>query len=227
MANFRINSHPRYEIDAPYDFHSVIHYNSHAFSSYFNSPTILSKIPALDSDQNEINHPRDKLTPIDIFKIQSLYKCNTLTIPSIIKSADSIEEEKMEKISARLRIEARFNGVSDDLVEKYLEKTYDTCGVDHYWPPDYPLVESEHRLYKLMCLPKKTTYERCRFSIECQDEDAVCFRFLVRKKGHCVRFENDKVHRVVQKINDKSYELGFTVKSALSNFINKNFKGTK
>lgn len=83
--NFKLNPNSKVEMDAPYDYHSVIHYNSNAFNKDQHSPTILSKQAALVSDQNEINHDRKKLSPIDIYKIQSLYKCQTLTIPSIIK----------------------------------------------------------------------------------------------------------------------------------------------
>ena len=37
--------------------------------------------------------------------------------------------------------------------------------MDYYWPADYPLVESKHELYKLICIRKKEVNERCRFSI--------------------------------------------------------------
>jgi hypothetical protein len=37
--------------------------------------------------------------------------------------------------------------------------------MDYFWPPDYPLVENNHELYKLICIRKKEVNERCRFSI--------------------------------------------------------------
>lgn len=209
--NFELNRAST-DIQAPYDFHSVIHYDSNAMKNRNNGPTIVSKIPVLISETNEIYHHREKLTPIDVYKIQRFYKCNTIPIPEIVKEQDTLEEDKMNKINGRFRLEAQFDGISDDLIEKYLEKTYDTCGVEHYWPPNYPLVEVKHRLYKLMCSRKKGVKERCRFSIECQDELAVCIRPFYIKSGFCVRPENETLNRMTQVVNDSMFKFGRKVK---------------
>jgi hypothetical protein len=201
------------EQDAPYDFHSIIHYNSDALQKN-SEPTIVSKIPVLISDSNEIHHVREKLTPIDVYKIQRFYKCAHIPIPEIVKENDSIEDERMGKINERFRLEARFQSISEELIQAYLDKTYDSCGIEHYWPPNYPLVDSKHRLYKLMCQRKKQVKERCRFSIECLDEIAVCVRPFFINSGFCVRPENEKLNKVTQVINDSMFKAGKSVKDA-------------
>lgn len=214
LNNFRLNPSSREDIDAPYDFHSIIHYNSNAFKKD-DSPTILSKIPALYSDHNEIHLLRDRLSPIDIFKIQSLYKCRTLTIPVTLKENDAIEEERIDKINKRFNLETEFNNVDSDLASRYLEKTYEMCGIDYVWPVDYPLVESKHRLYKLLCQKKKNPRGRCRYSIECNDEEAFCLRPLFKKKGYCMKFNNEKLNSISQTINDKMFEYGIKFKKGI------------
>jgi hypothetical protein len=92
-ANFEKNLNPQPVLDTPYDFYSVTHYDSDALQINSKSPTILSKIPALISDNFELFHKRETLSPIDIHKVQSLYKCKVITIPTIAKEEDSIEEE--------------------------------------------------------------------------------------------------------------------------------------
>lgn len=184
-------------------------------------PTILSKIPVLISDNNEIHHVRDKLTPIDIFKLQKLYKCSSIDIPEIVHENDSIEEERMEKMRQRFKLEAKFNGIGEELVEKYLQKSYTTCGVEHYWPLSYPIVESDHRLYKLMCTRKKSVKESCRFSIECNDDFAVCVRPFFKKVGLCVRPNNEKLNELSQTVNDSMFKLGNKMKSAFGQLKDK------
>ncbi len=200
----------------------MIHYNSNNFQKD-DGPTLLSRVPALVSDKNEIHAKRDKMTPIDIYKIQKLYRCEALTIPEVIREHDSIEEDRIEKINKRFMLETRFNGISETLAEKYLEKTYETCGIDYAWPVDYPLVESNHRLYKLMCMRKKAPGGRCRFSVECDDEEAVCVRPFFKKRGFCVKFSNEKVNHFTQRANDLMFEWGIKVSDGVRNvFAKKN-----
>jgi hypothetical protein len=181
----------------------------------------LSKIPALVSEKNQLYSSRDKMTPIDIYKLQKLYKCQALTIPEVIKERDSIEEERVEKINKRFKLETRFNGISDALAEKYLEKTYETCGIDHFWPVDYPLVESTHRFYKLMCTRKKAPFGRCRFSVECNDEEAVCVRPFFKKRGFCTKFANEKLNNFSQEANDLMFHWGTKVKDTVRQVLTK------
>lgn len=107
VDNFDKNPLANTELDTPYDYHSVIHYNSDAMQRE-REPTIISKQPVLISDGNEIYHTREKMTPIDIYKVQRFYKCPTLPIPEILKEGDSIEAEKMEIIIERFKLEADF-----------------------------------------------------------------------------------------------------------------------
>ena len=74
--------------------------------------------------------------------------------------------------------------------------------MNHYWPFDYPLVESQHKHYQLYCLQKKKTTEKCRFSLECVN-DAVCVRFAFKTNGLCV-----KPGSVGRDINDAMFKLG-------------------
>jgi hypothetical protein len=92
-SNFEKNVNPQSVLDTPYDFYSVTHYDSDALQINSRNPTILSKIPGLILDNFELFHKRETLSPIDIYKVQSLYKCKVITVPTITKEEDSIEEE--------------------------------------------------------------------------------------------------------------------------------------
>jgi hypothetical protein len=79
--------------------HGVIHYNSDA---------VVEKFPILLVNGDEVARFHDKLTPMDIDRIQRHFKCPTIAIPEIAKERDSIETENLEKIMERLRLEADF-----------------------------------------------------------------------------------------------------------------------
>jgi hypothetical protein len=102
--------------------------------------------------------------------------------------------------------------INEEVVGKYLAKTYDVCGIDHYWPLNYPIVENNHNLYKLMCIRKKQVKESCKFSLECIDERAVCLRPFLWPTGFCVRPENDRLNTVVLTANDYMVKFGKKVK---------------
>lgn len=211
-----------YDIGAPYDFHSVIHYNSDALQKT-NRPTILSKPPILISDSNEIYHKRDKLTPIDVFKLQRLYKCQTIDKPEIITDLNEDDTERADKLKKRFRIEAKFNGITDDLVEKYLNQTFSYCGIKSFWPLNYPLIDKNHGLYKLICIKRKPVGERCRFSIECQEDTSTCIRPFFTKVGYCVNSNNQKFNEISQTVNDSLFEYGKKVKDVLGKLKKKIF----
>lgn len=154
------------------------------------------------------------LTPIDIFKVQKLYECNSIDIPEIVHELYWFDKYKMSQIRIRFRLEASFNGIGEELIEKYVEKTFKTCGLKHFWPVNYPIVESKHRLYTLMCIKKKTVLETCMFSIECEDEYAVCVRPFFKKVGICVRPDNEQLNQLSRTVNDSMFIIGNTMKSA-------------
>lgn len=174
---------------------------------------MVSKVPILISGSNEIYHNRESLTPIDIYKIQKLYKCKTISIPELVSDADPA---RMEEIKKRFRTETNFNGISEELIERYLDHSFGICGLNRYWPVDYPMVNSTHRLYKLMCLKKKDIGQECRFSIECQDDLSVCVRPFFKKVGYCIKTDNTKINEISQTVNDSLLKYGKVVKDALS-----------
>lgn len=206
-------------MDTPYDFQSVIHYNSDALQNH-QKPTLISKVPILISSSNEIYYQRESLTPIDIYKIQKLYKCKTIKIPELISS---IDPERAEEIKKRFRTEAYFNEINSELVERYLTHSFNLCGFNRYWPVDYPLVNSTHRLYKLMCQKKREIGEQCRFSIECQDDLSVCVRPFFKKVGYCIKTDNIKINEISQTLNDSLLKYGKVFKDAYISLKNKIF----
>ena len=167
---------------------------------------------------------RNGLSPIDIYKIQKLYKCEVLTIPEILSLDETeVDIEKIEKTKNRFKLETGFNSVNESLADLYLSKTYETCGLNHVWPVDYPLVDSKHRLYKLMCIRKKPTMGRCRYSIECDSENAFCVRPFFKRRGYCAKFSNKRVNQIGQLVNDKLFEYGKKVKDSVKGifYLNK------
>ena len=107
------------------------------------------------------------------------------------------------------------------MMDKYLNKSYTTCGTNHYWPSDYPLVDSKHRLYTLICQPKKKIDQDCKLSIECVDHEAVCIRFMFKKVGTCVKIQNKEINTVKNDINDAMFKIGKTVKDTWSFSVKK------
>ena len=112
-------------------------------------------------------------------------------------------------------------GASDELMDKYLNKSYATCGSNHFWPTDYPLVESKHRLYTLICEPKKKIDQECKSSFECLDSEAACVRFMFKKVGTCVKINNKEINTVKNDINDAMFKIGKTVKDTWKVSFNK------
>lgn len=221
--NFEINTKTKYsEFElSPYDFFSITHYNSDALQKSKNQPTIVSKIPALLSKNNQIEVERRFFSAIDIIQVQSLYNCKKMNSPKISKESSVQDTEHRLKQSKRFEKEAAFLGLDKDLIQKYLNKTYDTCGLDHFWPADYPLVESNHKHYQYICVEKKNSNGRCLFSLECSNDEAVCNRPFFKKRGWCINTGYDDLNKINQKINDEIMEKGKVIKDTLSQTGNK------
>ena len=83
------------------------------------------------SDNQELFHNRENLSPIDIYKIQKLYNCKVITIPKIKINEGGLEDVlvKTAKINKRFKLEASLREISNDLMDKYLKKNYETCGI--------------------------------------------------------------------------------------------------
>lgn len=111
MANFEINPNSKLDnLDTPYDFYSVTHYNSDALQISTSSPTILSKIPALILDNFKLFHKRETVSPIDIYKIQSLYHCQLIKTP-VIKKEPLDENTKSNFYFSKALIYARKSAI--------------------------------------------------------------------------------------------------------------------
>lgn len=110
------------DLEAPYDFHSIIHYTSYqAAKNGFNvDPVLVSKLPVLISNTNEIEFSRDFLSPIDIYKIQRFYGCPTIPMPRIVNQTEKdVLGPKFERIVKRFALETAFKGVNEDVMVKW------------------------------------------------------------------------------------------------------------
>lgn len=205
--------------DSPYDFFSVTHYNSDALQRNRHDLTILSKTPALVNDKNEIFFERNFLSNIDKIQIQRLYKCKEIEMPNIVKMKSFADEAKVQKLRDRFEIETSFESYDKNIVDKYLQRTIRTCGMNHFWPSEYPLVDQDHELYKLVCIKKRDIGERCRFSLECMNEEAVCIRIFFKRSGRCFKTDNQKINKYSQNVNDKLFKAGKKVKDKVKDSI--------
>ncbi len=67
----------------PYDYSSIMHYDSYTFSKYKNKPTIISKYESLRNGFILKDH--SELSPLDIIKVQRLYGCKEKPLPTLTK----------------------------------------------------------------------------------------------------------------------------------------------
>jgi hypothetical protein len=190
---------------SPYDYHSILHLNSNSFQKDKSIPLIKSKFNSFNNlmlINSEDRSTTNLMSPIDIIEIQNNYGCKSIKMPDILYE-HTVEDSKLRTdLEKRFKLEADFLRRDKQLMNLYLNKTFETCGMNHYWPFDYPLVESQHKHYQLYCLQKKKTTEKCRFSLECVN-DAVCVRFAFKTNGLCV-----KPGSVGRDINDAMFKLG-------------------
>ena len=110
------------ELDAPYDFHSIVHYSSYDASNHvFGSrPVLLSKLPVLISTSNEIEFQSDLLTPIDVYKIQRFYGCRTIPVPDIVQASnETAEKDRFDTVITRFALEGSFKRISSDVMTKW------------------------------------------------------------------------------------------------------------
>lgn len=196
----------------PYDFFSVTHYNSDALTKDRKQLTILAKMPALVNDKNEIFFERNTMSNLDILQIQLLYKCRTMAPPDIVKTKSFADEAKIAKLRDRFKLETAFDSIDESVSDKFLQRTFRTCGLSHFWPSEYPLIDDNNELYTYVCIKKRAQGERCRFSLECEDEDAVCIRPFFKRSGNCFKTENKKLNQYTQKINDKMFKAAKKIK---------------
>lgn len=192
---------------SPYDYKSILHFDSNTYQKTKTQLPITSKIESFLSSNN-IDADRSTMSKIDIIEVQTNYACKQIQIPTISHEYDLEDTELRSKIEKRFEIESAFLKKDKQLTQNYLNKTFETCGMNHYWPFDYPLVQSNHKHYQLYCQKKKESLEKCLFSIECgPDDSAVCVRFFFKKTGRCV-----KTGSIGRKINDQMFKQGKKIK---------------
>lgn len=98
-----------------------------------------------------------------------------------------------------------------------MDRTFTTCGLDHYWDLKYPIVDSNHKHYEFICKPKKPAKEECLFTIECQDEQATCLRPFFINTGICFRTKYARVNKISSVVNDQIMKNG--IASFENNFM--------
>ena len=138
-----------------------------------------------------------------------MFRCDTLPIPGEGMS-ESVEESRLVKIVERFKTETVLDSsINQTLVDIYLEKTHQLCGLDRVWPLEYPIVESNHKLYKFLCVQKKEKWSKCHYSIECDNEEAVC------EFGKCINPQNRILSDVMQVLHDKGRLIVYKIKTAM------------
>jgi hypothetical protein len=187
---------------SPYDYHSILHSSSE-------NVIVSSKIESFATADN-FNTERNQMSPIDILQIQTSYSCKLLKKPDIIHEYDVEDSELRSRIEKRFHIEAAYVKKTHDLISNYLNRTFETCGMNHYWTLEYPIVQSQHKDYLFYCKEKKKSFEKCSFSIECGPQDKrVCVRPFFMKTGFCSslgsslgRKINDQFFKQIKKVKD-------------------------
>lgn len=204
---FELRSAAKENIETtPYDYFSVLHFNSNQFQKK-SMPVITTKFDSLWNGNLLADIP-NKLSKLDVYKIQHEYECLTRKLPYIFYEYDEDDFELKADIEKRFMTEANFLRKDKMLIRSYLNKSFETCGMDHYWPYDYPLVTSTNKYYHYYCEEKKKPSSKCLFSIECGPRDeAVCVRFFFKKTGTCA-----KLTKVGNKVNDAFFKIGAKVK---------------
>lgn len=179
-------------------------YNSDALQANKNKLTITSKYPSLLKEE-KIQIERDTLSLIDIIQIQRFYNCEQISLDNF-KIVNITSMQLVENLYGRFREETSNLKISRDLANKYFKRTIQTCGLYHYWPLDYPIVENNHELYKTVCLKKKGKNEPCKFTEECNIEKGfVCSKVLL-KNGVC-RFLNSNPIRTFARILESKFNI--------------------
>lgn len=210
--NFETNHNIDDFDSSPYDFLSITHYNSNAMPIDENKPTLLAKFPSLISKNHKLNIERSGFSKIDILQIQKLYECKQIERPQITQPIAQVDLDLMMNVMGRLKHEALFVGTEENTIEKYIEKSVDKCGMNHYWNLNYPIVTSDHKHYEFFCEEKRSYGKTCQFSIQCAGLDSSCFRMFFKKNGFCFRTKNIKINKIGQTINDQMFKKGKIIK---------------
>ena len=156
----------------------------------------------------------EELSPIDIIQIQRFYGCKETSIPQVTK----INEKHMNGLHdayGQFVKEAIQLGFNLTLANSYFTRSLKTCGYDHYWPLDYPIVENHHELYKTVCLKKKKKNGSCKFTIECEN-DMECSKILLRN-GVCRKPETNKFKIFARIFESKLKQFSQTLKKNFDN----------
>lgn len=100
--NFEINFNDRHDHVglSPYDFMSIMHYNSNA-QQMGSDPVIVTKVPALLSKGNTLDIDRKSFSKIDILQIQNFYECNEIQRPIIRKAVNNDDLSFIEETKER------------------------------------------------------------------------------------------------------------------------------
>lgn len=187
--NFYIYNETR-SYDTPYDYFSIMHYNSKSFSRN-GKALIRSKHPILLSDDGILKINIKKLSPIDIIQVQRMYNCPQLKLPSIVKLytkngsillgayktinddaiINSSSKEFLKLISdvrqlrrnLKLNLKNLFN-----LTKIYYLNSVKICGLNYYWPLNYPITNEFNVLYRFICEPKKHAGDFCSLTFQCK-----------------------------------------------------------
>jgi hypothetical protein len=101
------------------------------------------------------------------------------------------------------------------LANAYFLRSLKTCGSDHYWPLDYPIVPNHHELYKTVCLKKKQKNGVCKLTIECEN-GMECSKIILRN-GVCRKPHSSPFKILARIIESKFKQFGVSFKKRFDN----------
>ena len=187
-------------------------YSSHTLSSDKHL-SITSKIPSL-LETEKIDFKYEELSPIDIIEVQRFYNCQEDSLLNI-KEITKEEMNNLDDSYAQIVNEAILLKFNLNLTNKYFKRSLKTCGLDHYWPLDYPIVPNHHELYKTVCLKKKGKNGPCKLTIECEN-GMECSKILLRN-GVCRKPNTNPVKIFARIIESKIKQFGKSFKKRFDN----------
>ena len=196
---------------SPYDYNSIMQYNSNAISN--KHLLITSKFPSLLQTE-KIDFHKEELSPIDIIQVQRLYKCQEALLPNI-KEITEKEFGEISNSNAIIVNEAVLLKLDVNLTKKYYMKSLKTCGSEHYWPLDYPIIPYQHELYKTVCLKKKGNNVPCKLTIECEN-GTECLKIFFRD-GLCRKPNSNPIKTFARIVESKTKQFYKSFKKVFDN----------